>query len=77
MDDKDVIKQTVIETLTALGANASDPESIIALQKDFSFLRSVREAFWKGAMAIVSAAIAIASGAVAAYHSLFPDGHHN
>ena len=68
---QDMIKATVKETLTHLGANASDAESIIELQKDFSFLRSARETFWRGTLAALSVAMGIGGGLVSVVHMLF------
>ncbi len=39
-----VAKATVKEFFLALGVNADDPDAVIAVQKDFAYLRAWREA---------------------------------
>ena len=41
-DIRRIVRETVRETLTTLGLDASAPDSVLDLQRDFAFLRRTR-----------------------------------
>lgn len=39
---KEIVRQTVHETLTSMGINVTDPEQLIEAQSDFAYVRKAR-----------------------------------
>lgn len=39
---KELVKETVVQTLLSLGIDVSEPESVVHFQKDMHYLREVR-----------------------------------
>lgn len=62
-----IAEKTVHEMLTKLGIDASSPDKLLQLQKDFAFLRSLREMYADTArhgIRAMFAAILIGIGAI-------------